>query len=389
MITPVETHIVRVLLIEDNEDHADLVQLALEDATDVPPELTWASSLSSGLRHLEGLPFDVVLLDLDLPGSSGLATLHRVRSAALEVPIVVLTGIDEDTVGERAVREGAQDFLTKATLSSATLFRSVRYAIGRNTQLRELRRQNRDLDEFARVAAHDLRSPLNAIAGACQLLRDSLGPKRPPDSEEYLAVIERCSRRMWALVSELLSLSQVGTLHHALETIDLDGCVDDALLVLRPNIQGRGARIIRDPLPEVMGNEVLLTQLFQNLIGNALQYVRGQAPVIHITHEVVDGRSVHGVADNGRGVDPQDRERIFDSFTRLEVGRGHGVGLGLATCKKVVELHGGEIWVASEPGGGAHFKFTLNAGSPPSSPATLPPPRGEREASAPAGDAQT
>lgn len=360
------TRPVHVLLIEDNEDHADLVRLALDD-TGQPPDLTWASSLPSGIQHLEGLGFDVVLLDLGLPGSTGIETLHRVREASPDTPIVVLTGIDDDVVGELAVQEGAQDFLTKSALSSTNLVRSIRYAIDRHAQVRELRRQNRDLDEFARVAAHDLRSPLNAITGACQLLRDDLDGEITPDTQEYLEVIERCSRRMWALISELLSLSKVGTLQEALEPVKLDGCVDDALIALGSILRNRKVELVRHDLPEVLGNEVLLTQLYQNLIGNALKHIPDVSAVIRVTHDEVDGRSVFGVADNGAGVAEEDRDRIFESFARVDPDRTDGTGLGLATCKKVVRLHGGEIWVESRPGWGAHFRFTLGGALPPTS----------------------
>jgi signal transduction histidine kinase len=157
------------------------------------------------------------------------------------------------------------------------------------------------------------------------------------------------------------------------EMAPLDDCVDRALDALAIRLQETGAQLTRDPLPELRGDRTLLTQLYQNLICNALKFVRGRRPQIRLTAELNDGCWTLGVRDNGIGIAPEYRRQIFGPFQRLH-GRGEfdGAGVGLAICQTTVERHGGAIWVESQPGIGSHFKFTLSGGHGPAD--TIPPP---------------
>jgi signal transduction histidine kinase len=177
-----------------------------------------------------------------------------------------------------------------------------------------------------------------------------------------LAFISEAAQRMRALVQELLNLSRAGNRELKSETVSLESIADHALEALALQVEESGAVITRDPLPEVQGDAVLLTQLYQNLISNALKYTEESPPRIHLDAALQDGKWLLGVRDNGIGINPEYAEQIFQPFKRLH-GRGkfEGTGIGLAICRKVVERHHGRIWVESEEGKGAHFRFTLPA----------------------------
>ena len=154
--------------------------------------------------------------------------------------------------------------------------------------------------------------------------------------------------------------SRAGRVAKKREKVSLGECADLALEALAIRMKETGARVTRDELPEVWGDSTLLTQLYQNLIGNALKFCGDQAPIIRLTVEEQDGSPVFGVKDNGIGIEPKYAQQIFEPFKRLH-GRAEyeGSGIGLAICRRIVERHGGKIWVESEPGKGAHFRFTI------------------------------
>lgn len=167
-------------------------------------------------------------------------------------------------------------------------------------------------------------------------------------------------RRMQELINGLLQYSRVGTKGEEMARIDLDVAVNDAVANLEVAIEENGAQVTRDDLPEVVADRRQLAQLFQNLIGNAIKFHGDRAPAVHVGAERRNGEWVVEVRDNGIGIDPDHRDRIFDIFERLHGReRYEGTGIGLAICKKIVERHGGRIWVESQAGRGAAFRFTI------------------------------
>ncbi len=224
----------------------------------------------------------------------------------------------------------------------------------------ELKHRNEELDEFTFVASHDLTEPLRQLVSFSCLLRKDLGDKLPPRAETDLRFISDAAYRMQKLVQDLLQLSRIGRLSLKKKRLALDECVDDALQALAVLLEETGTEVQRDELPEVLGDRTLITQLYQNLISNAVKFVKNCKPSIHVTVEHGDGGPVLGVRDNGIGINPRDTETIFRPFRRLH-GRDEyqGSGIGLSICKKAIERHGGTIWVESQPDQGAHFKFTL------------------------------
>lgn len=239
--------------------------------------------------------------------------------------------------------------------------------LGHNRQLAtaiaDLRRQNHDLEAYAYLASHDLQEPLRKLVAFSHYLRQDLGPELPARAAQDLAWITDAATRMQALVQALLTLchGEGRTLPRAWTS--LDPCVDQAMAALARRIQETHACITRDTLPYVWGNATLLTQLYQNLLENALKFTARERPVIRVTATRHAGAWIFGVQDAGIGIDPASTERIFMPLTRLHSRtRYPGAGLGLAICRKVVAGHGGRLWVESSPGKGAHFRFTLAAG---------------------------
>ena len=225
----------------------------------------------------------------------------------------------------------------------------------------ELFRANRELEQFAYLASHDLQEPLRKLIAFSGLLREDIGGALSESAASDLHFITDAAQRMQRLIQDLLALSRVREGNMKVERVALGACADAALEAVALRVEERKARIVRDALPEVTGDRTMLTQLYQNLIGNALKFVGKEPPVLHVTAEQIDGRWVFGIRDNGIGLKPEYAEQIFLPFKRLHTREEYeGTGIGLAICQKAVDLHGGRIWVESAgPGHGAHFKFTL------------------------------
>jgi PAS domain S-box-containing protein len=224
----------------------------------------------------------------------------------------------------------------------------------------ELKRSNAELEQFAYVASHDLQEPLRMVASYTQLLSRRYDSKFDKDAREFMSYIVDGATRMKQLIEDLLAYSRVGTKGQEFKPVSLEVPLRRALFNLRTGIEEAGAAVTYDPLPTVTGDEVQLGQLLQNLIGNSLKFRSNSVPRIHLA--VSENNSEHQieVRDNGIGIESQYYERIFMVFQRLHnKGEYPGTGIGLAICKKVVERHGGRIWVESRAGEGSSFYFTL------------------------------
>jgi PAS domain S-box-containing protein len=225
----------------------------------------------------------------------------------------------------------------------------------------ELSRRKAQLDEFTYMASHDLQEPLRKLISFSQLLRTDAGGGLTEAAERDIEFIVAAARRMRSLVQDLLNLSRVGRNPLQVLAVDLDNCIDLALDALSPRIKETRAEIIHGELPEVFGDAKLLSLLFRNLLQNALTFVpAGRAPRIELLCERREGEDVFTVRDNGIGLKSEYAEQIFAPFKRLH-GRDvyEGTGIGLSVCRRIVERHGGRIWVESEEGVGSDFKFTL------------------------------
>jgi PAS domain S-box-containing protein len=229
----------------------------------------------------------------------------------------------------------------------------------------DLERSNRELEQFAYVASHDLQEPLRMVASYTQLLARRYQGKLDQDADEFIGFAVDGARRMQELINDLLAYSRVGSRALDLQPVDAAGVVDRVISDLRVAIEDSGASVRHEELPIIIADPGQLQQLFQNLITNGIKFHRpGVPPVVHIAARADDHGWTVKVSDNGIGIEPQYLERIFVLFQRLHSRAEYpGTGIGLAICKKIVERHGGTIHVESEPGRGTSFEFTLPNGA--------------------------
>jgi PAS domain S-box-containing protein len=220
-----------------------------------------------------------------------------------------------------------------------------------------------ELQQFAYVASHDLKEPLRMVSSYVQLLARRYRGKLDADADEFIAFAVDGANRMQSMITDLLSYSRVTTQGKPFEPTDMNAVVDRVTVNLQLAIEEFGALVTRDDLPTVMADSAQMIQLLQHLVGNAIKFRRSEVrPEIHISAARQGKDWVFAVSDNGMGIEPKDYDRVFQIFQKLH-GRGEypGNGIGLAICRKIVERHGGRIWVESELGRGSTFSFTLPA----------------------------
>ncbi len=303
--------------------------------------------------------------------------LVLVRSAVTR-PLIALAAqcrrVAEGNFGERIIPRGPKDIraiaadvedMRQRIVDDLDASRSARAALDEQTV--ELRRSNAELEQFAYVASHDLQEPLRKVASFCQLLEKRYGDKLDERGTEYIAFAVDGAKRMQVLINDLLTFSRVGRLNATSTDVDLDTTLDTALHNLSTSIEETGAEIVRpaNGLPHVQGDPTLLAMVWQNLIGNAVKFRReGVAPRIVIDcepHGDDDEPSwILDVSDNGIGIPEEFSDKVFVIFQRLHLRDAYGgTGIGLALCKKIVEHHGGTIWIDGSNTEGTRFRFTL------------------------------
>ncbi|MGA2043413.1 MAG: ATP-binding protein [Roseiarcus sp.] len=282
---------------------------------------------------------------------TGMELIARRRDGSefpIEIMLSPLAG-DQGILVTAAIRD-----ITKRRNADAYLLHKVE----------ELNRSNEELAQFAYVASHDLQEPLRMVASYTELLARRYKGRLDADADEFMAFALDGARRMQQLIKDLLTYSRVASNQRQLRETSSQGALTHALHNLRAAIKDAAANVTSGPMPEVLADETQLAQVFQNLIGNAIKYHRGGSPTVHVS-AVRDGPREWklSVRDNGLGIAPEYFEKIFGMFQRLHHRDDFsGTGIGLAVCKKIIEQHGGKIWVDSEPGRGSNFQFTLTGG---------------------------
>jgi signal transduction histidine kinase len=274
------------------------------------------------------------------------AFIHAAFVAAAALAAIVAWRLNED------VREKEQTALARAKAAEAAAKRA----------LRDLERSNRDLEQFAYVASHDLSEPLRTVASFVGLLQQRYQGQLDKDADDFIHYAVDGTQRMQQLIDDLLAYSRVGQKDLDPAPVDLDDLVRGKLRELDGRLQASDATVETGTLPTVRGDEGQLAQVFQNLLTNAIKFHNGAAPAVRVTAERAGGEWTIAVVDNGIGIDPAHAERIFKMFQRLHGREAYdGTGIGLAICQRIVERHGGRIWVEPAAGGGSAFKFTLPA----------------------------
>ncbi len=225
-----------------------------------------------------------------------------------------------------------------------------------------LKRSNDELRQFAYIASHDLQEPLRMVVSYLQLIDSRYVSQLDNDAREFIGFAVDGAKRMKNLIEGLLAYSRVETQVQNFATVDTQKILDDVRNLLKVSIEESGATIVNDPLPKIKANEAMIVQLLQNLVSNAIKYQKDNKPTVHVNAARQNKDWLFSVKDNGIGIDAKDLERIFVIFQRLHARNEYpGTGIGLAVCKKVVEHHGGRIWVESKVGEGTTFFFTIPA----------------------------
>ncbi len=224
----------------------------------------------------------------------------------------------------------------------------------------QLRRSNEELLQFASMASHELQAPVRMMERYTRLLQEEHGGQLGTSGDEMIGIVVNAARRLSSLIDDLLALSRVESREQRLETVSAEGLLERTLANLQEAIEESGAAVTHSPLPEIEADPSLMVQLLQNLVGNAIKFRGAEAPRVHVAARRGPREWIFSVRDNGRGIDPGEAESVFTIFKRLHP-EVPGSGIGLAICRKIVERHGGRIWVESEPGRGSSFLFTLSA----------------------------
>lgn len=333
----------KVLLVEDNPGDARLVEhhLNAPHVADLVGDVTLqhVETLSEGLDALEQNAHDMLFLDLGLPESTGRQTLNRVLERGLGVPIVVLTGLNDRDAAVEAIQGGAQDYLLKDDLDADTLARSLRYAMERHQQEKELRRQNERLDEFASVVSHDLRNPLNVAEGRLEIAKNETDSEHLDIAADALDWMER-------LIEDLLTLARQGESIDELTSVRLGSLSDECWR----SIDTKNATLRTDTDQVIRADKSRLKQLLENLIRNAIEH--GGKSVSITIGPLDDGFFVE---DDGSGLPDGETEKIFE--------RGYstsqdGTGFGLMIVSMIVNAHGWDITPTESSAGGARFEIT-------------------------------
>jgi signal transduction histidine kinase len=361
-----------VLLIEDNPGDADLVRLRLVEGRS-PVKVNCVNRLSDGLASLETETPSVVLLDLNLPDSRGAETFRRVMEHSPNVPVVVLSGQDDEVLAMKAVHQGVQDYLVKGNISSKHLERAIRYAVERQALLRALEISQKQKIEFKNQflshVSHELRTPLTCIHQYVTLLLDGISGPISPDQSDHLKTVLKSVNQLHAMIRDLLEAAKAesGKMRIEPRCISLSELVHQAIAMLRPSADEKqiGLEVGLDQrLPLLLADPDRVLEVLINLVDNAIKFTPSDGAVMVQANMVdADSGSVYvAVSDTGRGISPEAKnlifERLYQDPDSIDNNRS-GLGLGLFICKEIVRLHDGKIWVSSEPGQGSTFTFTL------------------------------
>jgi signal transduction histidine kinase len=366
-----------VLIVDDSFADSDLMLLALRrGGFDVASEVV--QTADQVRRRVRERTPDVVLAEYNLGHWQGKEVQEIIRGEGLDIPLILVSSVLGDETAVECIKQGVTDYVLKDSL--ARLPESVRRAL-QEKQLRdehrlaqeqlamkvqELARSNSELEQFAYAASHDLQEPLRMVASYTQLLSERYRGKLDAQADKYIQYAMSGAIRMQTLIRDLLAISRVGRPGTGRERTDCNAAVKDALESLRAAIHTNRATVVHQFMPTVMANAAQLRQVFQNLVANALKFHGPAAPEIQIEALCQGEEWTFSVKDNGIGIAPEDAVNIFIVFHRLHSRVEYeGNGIGLAICKKIIEQHGGRIWVDSHEGPGATFRFTLPAAIEP------------------------
>ena len=350
----------KILVVDDREENLLAMQHLLAGFR---AQIISASSGNEALSLALVHSFALILLDVQMPGMDGyeVASLLRENSGSVNQPIIFLTahGVSSEHMSQ-GYGAGAVDYLTKP-IDPEILKSKVKIFLELSEGRNLLEQKNRELQDFAQLAAHDLKAPLRGIGNFARFLEEDIEAGNLEDVRSSLRQIDAGVVRMGRLIDGLLDFARAGRACETQESVDLNEVIEEALALLADPCKEAEAEVSVSQLPTVRGDRSRLTQLLQNLVGNAIKFHGEEAPKIKLLCEKTQDEWTFQVVDNGIGIEEADCEQVFNPLTRLHaLSKFEGAGIGLASCRKIVEWHGGRIWAEpNESGQGSAFYFTL------------------------------
>lgn len=362
-----------ILVVEDSPSDVSLLQQIFLRTGKIQWSLTTVERLGEAINRTQKEYFDVVLLDLSLPDSDGLETVTTFVDKCPNLPVVVLTIAADENLALSSISQGAQDYLIKGEFNPTTLVKAIQHAIERGKLVQQLQQANEDLAAFSYSVAHDLRSPLRAIEGLSQAIKEDYGEVLDERGLDYANRIINSTSRLSTLIEDLLKYSRIGKVEFPQNPVALSNVVDDALALLQEQIKEQQAKIVVEHnLPTVRGHHQTLVHVVSNLLSNALKFTTADTPpYVHIFIELNDAsqRQIQEslckwirlcIADNGIGIAPDHHDFVFGVFERLHTQESYnGTGIGLAIVRKAVEKMGGRVGLESNLQEGSKFWIEL------------------------------
>jgi len=353
------TRIKAILLIEDNPGDARLIREMLDEQGSHTTKLTLVDCMRAAEGHLVAHPVDIILLDPGLPDAQGLSAIRRVHAAAPRVPLVVVTGYDDELLAEQALQEGAQDYLVKGQIERRSLLRALRYATERK-RLEQLK------DEFVSTVSHELRTPLTSITGSLGLLMGNAAGNLPPPMARLLAIAHTNSQRLVRLVNDILDIEKMeaGRVVFNFSRVEVRPLVAQAIEAMRGFAEGYGVRVRLEDArtaTDVRADPDRLLQVVTNLLSNAIKFSSANDEVLVAIEKGTDMVRLT-VRDHGSGIPVDFKPLVFEKFAQADAGAARqkgGTGLGLSIVKQIVDRLGGEAGFADAPGGGTIFHVQL------------------------------
>jgi signal transduction histidine kinase len=347
----------KILVIDDSEDDRLLYRRNLKKSTRVSYDVCETASGEQGLDRIDKENFACVLLDYSLPGRDGLEILKRIRAKWPFVPVVMLTGLGNEKVAVAVMQEGAQNYIPKAHIDPQTLPHVIGVAMRQCEMQSSIAEQRRSLEVFAQALAHDLKEPVRSIRTLLDLVHTELS--LDGKTSGHFQSIRSTAERMNSLIDTVYFYTRLDDAEPTKREIcGANELVDAAAQNISQLIRERQAVILCPPLPRMSVNREQVIQVLQNLLSNAIQNC-AMTPRVGITAGEAPGHWLFRVSDNGPGIDKKDAEKLFTPFKRMSHHDRQGPGLGLATCQKIIERHGGKIWFEPNVAGGADFIFRI------------------------------
>lgn len=350
-----------ILIADDDDGDRKQIKRVIKQAG-IFCDIVEALDMETALEACDEQLFDFAILDYQMPGHNGLEGVTLLHEKAPYTAIIMVTGQGDEMIASEAIKRGASDYIPKKSISTDSLSRIIERSLERTALCRRLDEQREALESFSYILAHDLAEPLRHIRAFSKLIGQSIDDEEYEKIPGYFSFIDNASTRMHDMIYSLNQYNKIGGMDIEFTVVSMQKITEEAIDNLSEVIKEKNAQITIGVLPELKGNTPQLIQLMQNLIANGIKYSVEEIPCIHVAAQEQHNRQCITVKDNGIGIPASFYQAVFNPFRRLHTSGNKefpGTGLGLTTCKKIIERHKGSIWCDSKQDQGTTFYFTL------------------------------